>query len=150
MNKLKGYKLNKAFTDGVAIPLDNAEVSFMVRLPSQYNRGYQQAICSGMGMKLDEDGNAVLGGDIMVARYAQVDAFVEHCLLSMDGEAIPDDFAIEYPDAVSELLGKATEMANDIEDKVSESVKKSSGSATGKGSGQARQHSMSNSLQEAV
>jgi len=147
MNKLKAYKLNKAFTDGVDIRLDGADVVCKVRLPSQYNRGYTQALYSGIGFEFS-DGLVKPSGSIMDTRYAQEDAFVEHCLLSIDGEPVPDDFAKEYPSALAELMEKSTELANEIEEKVNSTVKKSQPISTGSETGQERKSSIPNSKNE--
>ena len=141
MNKLKAYKLNKAFTDGVDIRLDGADVVCKVRLPSQYNRGYSQALYAGIGLEFD-NGIVKPSGSIMDTRYAQEDAFVEHCLLSIDGESIPDNFSTEYPTALAEIMEKATELANAIEEKVATTVKKSQPISTGKETGQEKSDSM--------
>lgn len=142
MNKLKAYKLNKAFTDGVEIRLDNApDVVFLVRLPSSYNRGYSEALYSGMSMSLDDKGEMKTGTSLVAARYVQVDAFVEHCLVSMDGEPIDDDFSTEYPEAVAELISKAGDLVEAIESKVTDAVGKSQTSLSGSPDGQARKSS---------
>jgi hypothetical protein len=137
MSKLGAYKLDKAFTKGVEIVLDDApEVIFIVKLPSMYNRAYTQALYSCMDISLTSDGKVEAGtAGIMVAKYAQEEAFVDHCIVSMDGEKLPDDFIDEYPGAVEELIAKATDMATAIDEGVNESVKKSQPTSTGKGSG---------------
>ena len=137
MDKLARYKLDKAFTDGVVIRLDDApDVEFLVRLPSQYNRGYTQSLYGGMKFDIDGEGNVKPGGGLMEARFAQEDAFLSSCLLSIDGEAVPDSFGTDYPIALQELMTKATDLANAIEERVGDSVKKSSASSTGKSAGQ--------------
>jgi len=142
MNKLKAYKLNKAFTDGVEIRLDDApDVVFLVRLPSTYNRGYSEALYSGMSMSLDDDGQVKTGSSLMVARYVQEDAFVEFCLVSMDGDTIDADFQADYPDAVAELMRKAGDLVEALESKVTEAVGKSQASLTGKADGQEKRSS---------
>jgi hypothetical protein len=138
MNKLKAYKLDKSFTDGVDIPLDDADVTCRVRLPSQYNRGYTQALYGGIDFEFSDDGRVKPSGSIMDTRYAQEDAFIKHCLLSIDGEDVPDNFAADYPSALAELMTKATELANAIEEKVSDAVGKSLGTSSGKDGGQAK------------
>ena len=141
---LKAYKLDKAFTEGVDIRLDEApEVVFKVRLPSQYNRGYTQALYGSLEWSTDSTGNFKTGGDLMKTRWAQEDAFMSNCLLSMDGEPIPDNFADEYPAAVQELMEKATDLVSDIEERVSSSAKKSSTTSTGKDAGRAKSDSIS-------
>ena len=142
MNKLKNYKLNKAFTDGVDIRLDGADVVCKVRLPSQYNRGYTQALYSGIGFEFNDDGMVKPSGSLMDTRYAQEDAFVQHCLLSIDDEPVPGNFAAEYPAALAELMEKSTELANAIEEKVNSTVKKSRPISTGSETGQAKSDSM--------
>jgi len=142
MNKLKAYKLNKAFTDGVEIRLDDApDVVFLVRLPSTYNRGYSEALYSGMSMSLDDDGQVKTGSSLMVARYVQEDAFVEFCLVSMDGDPIDVEFQADYPDAVAELMRKAGDLVEALESKVTDAVGKSQASSTGKADGQAKRSS---------
>ena len=79
---------------------------------------------------------------MIATRFAQEDAFVQHCIKSMDGEPLPSTFAQDYPTAVAELLEKATDLANAIEERVSDSVKKSPALSTGKGSGQVKKASI--------
>lgn len=137
MKGLDRYKLDKAFTDGVVIRLDDApDVEFLVRLPSQYNRGYTQSLYGGMKFDIDGEGNVKPGGGLMEARFAQEDAFLSSCLLSIDGDDVPESFGTEYPIALQELMTKATELASAIEERVGESVKKSSASSTGSADGQ--------------
>jgi len=132
MDKLKSYKLDCAFTDGVCIRLDNApDVEFMVRLPSQYNRAYTQALYGALDWSLNDEGDIKPGGNVLDTRFHQIDAFIGHCLLSVDGEPAPDNFSTEYPGAVDELMIKANELANAISERVDDSVGKSSGSASG-------------------
>ena len=142
MNKLKAYKLDKAFTDGVDIRLDNADVVCRVCLPSQYNRGYTQALYSGIGFEFNDDGLVKPSGSLMDTRYAQEDAFVQHCLMLIDGDPVPAGFAAEYPSLLVELMEKSTELANAIEEKVNSTVKKSQPISTGNETGQAKSDSM--------
>jgi len=135
---LADYKLDKAFTDGVKIHLDE-ETCFLVKLPSQYNRAYTQAQYEHIALEIDEDGAArPVGGaeQFLIAKYAVEDAFVKHCIISVNGEPVPDNFAEHYPQAVTELMEKATELANAIESRVDKSVKKSLNSLTGNANGQ--------------
>ena len=143
MDKLSKYKIDKAFTEGVDIYLDDApDVAFRVKLPSQYNRGYTNSLYGGMGFKIGDAGQVETETSIMNAKFAQEDAFVEHCLVSMDGDGIPDSFAVDYPTALEELMKKSNELASDIEAGVSDTVKKSPASLTGSASGQANKGSM--------
>jgi len=133
---LEKYKLDKAFTDGVDIYLDAApDVVFRVRLPSQYNRAYSQALYGAMDWSVGDDGQVKPGGSLLTTRYAQEDAFIEHCLLSQDGEPVPESFRTDYPLALAELMEKAAELANDIQERVADTVKKSSASSTGSADG---------------
>lgn len=151
MDKLANYKLDGAFSEGVSIYLDDApDVEFKVRLPSPYNRGYTQALYGAMEWKVEEDGTVNTGGNLMSTRYAQEDAFLAHCLLSIDGEPVPSDFADTYPEAITELLGKATELANEINEKVDKTAKKSSASSSGSDSGVEKSGSTSGSKVAAV
>jgi hypothetical protein len=138
---LDSYKLDKAFSEGVGIRLDNApDDVFLVKLPSHYNRGYNAAMYGAMTISL-EDGEVKAGGSMIETRYAQEDAFVEHCLLTLNGEPLPDGFVEESPAAIHELISKATEMANAIEERVSSTVKKLPASSPGKKSGRAKKSS---------
>ena len=150
MDKLAKYKLDKAFTSGVEIRLDGApDVAFLVRLPSQYNRAYSQALYGAMNLTIGDDGKVKADGNLMNTRYVQVDAFIDACLVSIDGEPVPAGFATDYPEAIEELMTKANELANSITERVDESVKKLSASASGSGSGQEKPHSMSSLQKEA-
>ena len=116
MDKLSAYKLDNAYTGGVELTLDNApDVIFMVRLPSMYNRAYTQALYSGMHMEVNDDGTVTGDTNIMDAKYAQEDAFVAHCLVSIDGEPLSKSFADDYPAALAELMEKATALATSID-----------------------------------
>jgi hypothetical protein len=149
MKGLSKYKLNKAFTEGVDIRLDDApDVVFRVRLPSQYNRGYTQALYSGLEWSL-EDGEVKTGGSMIATRYVQTDAFMEHCLVSIDGEPVPDSFAEEYPEAVSELMNKTSELVEELESKVESTVGKSQTSSPGSESGQEKKPSIQSLSREA-
>ena len=141
MDKLAAYKLDRAFTEGVEITLDAApEVVFLVKLPSQYFREYTQALYGSIDFELSEDGK-VKPGRLMDSKFAQEDAFVKHCLVSMDGEPLPDDFASRWPAALTELIEKAQEMSNAIEEKVADTKKKSLNISSGNGDGQAKRSS---------
>lgn len=137
MDKLAKYKLDNAFTEGVCLYLDDAsDVAFLVKLPSQYNRSYTQAVYGGMEFNVDQLGEMKTTGQILSTRYAQQDAFIDYCVISMDGDPVPQGFFDEYPAALEELMSKASELAAKIEEDVSNSVKKSPSSSSGKGSGQ--------------
>lgn len=139
---LDSYKLDKAFTEGVEIRLDNApDVVFLVKLPSQYNRGYTQALYSGLTWDFDDKGEVQAGGSLVATRYMQEDAFVEFCLESIDGEPVPENFQRDYPAAIKELMEKTSELVQELESKVTKTVGKSSASSSGKGSGQVRNDS---------
>jgi hypothetical protein len=143
---LSKYKLDKAFSEGVDIRLDDApDDVFKVKLPSQYNRGYTSALYGAMTVSLD-DGKVQAGGGLMETRFAQEDAFIEHCVVSLNGEPLPDGFISEYPLAIAELMTKASELAAAIEDKVGDTVKKSQTSLTGSESGQEKTSSTKGSL----
>ncbi len=134
---LDSYKVDSAFTKGVVITLEKApDVEFLVKLPSRYNRGYTQAIYDGVSFQL-ESGNVVPTGNLVEMSFRQKDAFVAHCIVSMDRKPVPAGFADDYQDAVSELYDKAMQLANAMEEKVTASVKKLSASSNGAGSGQA-------------
>lgn len=137
MDRLASYKLDKAFTEGVIIRPDRApDVECLVKLPSPYNRGYCQALYGAMHWEADERGQFKTGGALMATSWAQEDAFIEHCLVSVDGEAVGPAFRDEYPELVTELMAKANDLVKEISDRVEEAVKKSSASSSGSKSGQ--------------
>ena len=137
---LDAYKLDKGFTEGVEITLDAApDDVFVVLLPSMYNRKYSQALYSGMDFSELEDGTNKV--NYVVAKYAKDDAFVEHCLLTLNGKPLPPRFVDEYPSAVDELARKADEMAAAIDERVKNTVKKSQPTSTGTSGGQAKMSS---------
>jgi hypothetical protein len=150
MKGLENYKLDKAFTEGVEIRLDDApDTVFLVKLPSQYNRGYTQALYSGLEWDIGEDGEVKTGGSLIATRYAQEDAFMQFCLETIDGEPVPDNFLADYPAAVAELMAKTNDLVQAIEEKVSKSVGKSSASSSGKKGGQEKSSSTSSLSREA-
>jgi hypothetical protein len=138
---LESYKLDKSFSEGVDIRLDNApDDVFRVKLPSQYNRGYTAALYGAMTISL-EDGDVKAGGNLVATRHAQEDAFVEYCLESLNGEPLPDGFVSDYPSAIQELITKSSELAAAIEERVGDTVKKLSASSPGSESGQVEKSS---------
>jgi hypothetical protein len=146
---LDAYKLDKAFTEGVDIRLDRApDDVFRVKLPSQYNRGYTSAVYGSLKINVDGDG-ARADGSIIGTRHAQEDAFVEHCVVSLNGDPLPGNFMAEYPEAVTELMEKASELASEVDNRVGETVKKSPASLTGSENGQARKGSTGGSKRQA-
>jgi hypothetical protein len=150
MKGLSKYKLDKAFTEGVVIILDDApDVPFLVKLPSPYNRAYTQSLYSSMGFSVADDGSIQTDGSLMDTRFAQEDAFLSHCLVSIDDEPADPSFAKDYPEALAELMTKANELAEAISAKVSDSVGKSSASLDGKKTGQEKSGSIQSLKAEA-
>ena len=133
LDKLNKYKINKAFTEGVDIVLDDApDVVFKVKLPGQYNRAYIADIYQSVDIDYSNDGAVTPKGNVMDARQVQIDAFVEHCLVSIDGEPVPQNFAEEYLPAIEDLMVKASELVESIQTLEDEAVKKSQLSSAGK------------------
>ena len=142
MAGLDAYRLDRAFTDGVEIRLDDApDVVFLVRLPSRYNRAYSRSMYEAM--KVDGEGTEVrvTATNLVNVKFVQEDAFVQHCLISIDGEPVPAGFQAEYPVAVEELVEKANALVSKIEERVEESVKKSRTTSHGNASGAAKKSS---------
>lgn len=135
MDKLNSYKVNKAYTEGVIMHLDDApEVNFLVKLPGPYNRAYMAAIYGSMEIDLEsaegpEDVKAKI--NFMEAKEAQEKAFVSHCLVSIDGDPVPDNFLEEYPKAVEELVEKANDAVKRVEARVEDATKKLQPTSTG-------------------
>ena len=138
-DKLSSYKLNSAYTEGVDFTLDEApDVIFRVILPGQYNRAYMADLYNSMDIDVTEDGTVSRGeSNLVETSKAQEIAFIDHCLVSIDGEPVPKDFLSEYPKAVRELVEKANEATLQLEGDVENAVKKSALSSVGSSSGAA-------------
>jgi len=136
-DKLSSYKLNSAYTEGVDFALDEApDVVFRVILPGQFNRAYMADLYNSMDIDVDDDGTVNRNaGNLVETSRAQEVAFMEHCLVSIDGEPAPEDFLTEYPKAVRELIEKANEATLQLEGDVENAVKKSALSSVGSKSG---------------
>lgn len=136
MDKLKAYKVDKGYSEGVEITLDRAEgVVCLVKLPGPYNRPYMAAIYGNVRINVGADGEATGEIQAFEARDNQERAFVEHCLLTIDNQPVPVDFIEEYPEALSELMGKASLMVEEIANRVEEGSKKSVPSLIGNTAG---------------
>lgn len=132
LDKLKSYRVNKAFTEGVTIHLDDApDVDFTVVLPGPYNRPYMAAMYGGIEVDFSDDGASRAKTNVLQARETQIVAFLEHCLRWIDGEPVPEDFRDEYPAAVDELMAKATELANRLDEEVDDAAGKLSPTSIG-------------------
>ena len=140
MDVLENYKLDRAFSEGVEIILEKAPGAvFLVKLPSTHNREFARALYSGVGFELDDSGEFKPTGSIIEATYAQQDAFVKGCIVSVNNEPVPTGFAEKYPEALAELMEKARALADELDAGIDEAVKKpptiSSGNKSGPGSG---------------
>ena len=132
MDILENYKLDKCFTDGVEITLDNApEAVFMVKLPSTHNREYARVLYSGAKYEVDEQGNITSAASMVEAMHANQDAFIKGCMISLNGKPVPVDFAEKYPEALAELMVKAREMADNLDQEAADIVKKPVTSTSG-------------------
>ncbi len=132
------------------ITLDQAPgVTFKVRLPSNYNREYARVLYAGGRFELDDDGQLVSKTSVIEAAHANQDAFLKGCLLSMNGGPIPEKFAEEYPEALAELMVKAREMADALDEGIGEQVKKSATSSSGQTLGEESTSSTANSVKAA-
>ncbi len=135
LDALKSYKVNEAYTTGAIIELDNAPgVEFRVVLPGKHNRAYISAVYDLVDIRLgdgSEDQEVELKTSLVATRDAQEAAFMAHCLKSIDGEPVPEDFLEQYPDAVEELMRKANEMLQELEGGAERAAKKSAISSSG-------------------
>ena len=132
LDKLNSYKLDSAYKDGVVINLDDApDVDFLVKLPGPYNRPYMAALYGSMNMGLNKDGELDAKVNIVQTRQAQEDAFLAYCLISIDGQPAPDNFAEDYPKAIEELINKSNELVERISNRVEHASKKLQPTLTG-------------------
>lgn len=134
LDKLKSYRINNAYTEGVIINLDDADdVDFLVKLPGPYNRPYIAAIYGDIDIDMSgETSNKI---NVLRTREVQEKAFLDHCLVSIDGEVPPKDFAELYPAALEELMSKATAKVEEISARVDAGIKKSQPTSIGKVAG---------------
>ncbi len=134
--KLAKYQVDKAFTEGVELFLDDAlDCPFLVKLPGEYNRPYIVELYGAIEVDFDADGETRAKTNVMAAREGQINAFVKHCIVSVDGEPTPDGFATEYPKAVSELMTKANSALEALQEDVEEAAKKSQPTLVGNQAG---------------
>lgn len=154
LDKLKHYRLDPAFIDGVIITLDEApDAEFLIRLPCKYNRAFTSEIIGAFEIPMPDDAaeaateKANEAGDAKddkgpesVNPTAQVaafldrrrEAFVRHCIVSMDGEPIdPDQLERECPEVVDQLLEKADAMAKALQEGADAAKKKSAPTSPG-------------------
>jgi hypothetical protein len=125
LDKLKRYRVDSAYTQGVVITLDEApDVEFLVRLPGKHNRAYIAEMYGAVEFSLDGEVPNVTR-TFSEMQDLQERAFLKHCLLSIDGEPVPPDFAAEYPDALEELMAKANKMAQAHQEGADAAKKKS-------------------------
>ena len=134
--KLNKYKVDKGYTKGVVINLDDApDVDFLVKLPGPYNRPYMADVYGSIQLDMASEDMPSPKMSVMQARDVQEAAFLEHCLVSIDGEDVPENFATEFPEAVEELMKKAGELVQQVSNRVEDGIKKSLPTSTGSAGG---------------
>jgi hypothetical protein len=116
LDGLNGYATNPAFYDGVTITLDDApDYQFLVILPGADNRAYLAALAKEIGVERGEIDTYLVSERL----------FLDHCLVSINGEPIPDNFHITHKRALKAIMAKASEMSAAIQEEVAEAEKKS-------------------------
>lgn len=135
MDKLSKYRVDKGYTEGVHLTLDNApDVDFLVKLPGPHNRAYMAEVYGRINIDMSSD-EVELSLSALDAKTIQEESFVKHCIMSIDGEPAPEDFLEQYPDAVSELMSKAQAIVNKLMGVVEDGVKKLVPISTGNNAG---------------
>lgn len=115
LEKLKKYRVNSGYTEGVVITLDDApDVECRVVLPGKHNRAYIAEIYGAIELSVEGE-DATLKTSVIDAQEHQEAAFLKHCLKSIDDEPVPESFARDYPDALAEIMRKAKEHAQSLE-----------------------------------
>lgn len=123
---LERYRVPLSAREGVEIELDGSTGKFLVKLPSRYNRGYTAAATRALAVSLGEDGKADLSATDFVAwREARLDAFLDHCVVSMPEGVTREMLAGEYRPALDALFNRAEELAEAEDGEAIEAVKKS-------------------------
>ena len=135
------YRLPKAFTAGVEIPLAGTDAKFTVILPSEHNEEYQMRVMQSLstGTTIDEEAGTIRNDiDITRMRKARRDAFFDVCILSATG--LPDgqnaaDFFAEFQLAATHIHEKADELADAEDTAVKEALEKLNPTPDGNSSG---------------
>lgn len=124
---LERYRVPLSAREGVEIELDGSTGKFLVKLPSRYNRAYTIAATRALAVKLGEDGKADLSATDFVAwREARLDAFLDHCVVTIPEGITREALAEEYRPALDALFEAAEELAEAEDAEAIETTKKSS------------------------
>lgn len=119
------HGLDAAITKGKVYILDsNKDYEFLVRLPSEYNKAYQNQVSGALKMSYDDEGGVVMGATMLEFREAQRAAFLAHCLMSINGEPVPKEFSDNFTRVIDELFALANDDAAAIDGAVKDAVKK--------------------------
>lgn len=140
MNPLKQHY------DSNLTQIDLHGVTFNVRLPTLDNKRFHRAVMSSVARR-NSDGEFT-ADDITIEQMAeaQVNAFVKHCIRSVDGwdDYNPDSFLSETPEAADDLFQLAADLTEKAEEEIAESVGKSQAGLSGVSDGMADETSTSN------
>ena len=119
------HGLDTAITEGKEFKLaGNDEYTFLVKVPSQHNKPFRNAIAASLDMSYGDDGEVKMNSNIVQFRQKQSEAFVSHCMVSINGEPVPADFGDKFPTVVEELMEAADKVAQAIDGEVEDAVKK--------------------------
>jgi hypothetical protein len=138
-----------AIPEPVDIVLEDA--TFSVLLPTSANKRYERAIAAASAV-IDSDGNySAKKVDLAEMIDIQHKAFVDVCLLTMNGKDFDKQaFLARYPGAVEDLNSKARELVDSMEEVAIAEVGKSQPSSTGQKTGQTKSSSTSSLKSQAV
>ena len=124
---LSAYALPIDVSEGVWITLDNADVKFKCKTPSEYNREYQTAYLGSLDIEVDEN-QAVRFSSASVLTHlsTQKRAFASTCIVECsDSSVILATLYDKYPQVVDELFEKATQEVDAETKAVEDTTKKS-------------------------
>lgn len=113
------YRIPKSVTDGVEIELPGTKgAAFLVALPSEHNRAFaaakQRALMAGGHLALGADNKPDFSGvDFVQFREAQLEAFLEYCVLRLPDQLTKDDLRGPFYPGLVALFDAASDLAED-------------------------------------
>jgi hypothetical protein len=146
---LESYRVPAGVREGIELTVPGTDTTFLVKLPSSFNKAYQRA----MMIAWPNEGD--LASLPMVEQLALIDAqqqaFGDHCLV----HPLPDGLTFatlrdEYPAALDWLTMEAARMAAELDVEASDAAKKSLPSSPGKTAGRGRATSTPSSSDQAA
>lgn len=115
---LASYAIPSAVSDGLWLQPANADVKFLVLIPTQFNKKYTRSASRHItaGVRMTKTGPDFDSVDLSGIQEAQLDAFVATCILKCDNEAVAlSTLKEKYPALVQELFDLAKDEAEKLD-----------------------------------